>query len=191
VSPLAASNHAPPPLAPHCVALGKGGFLHLRNTLLAGQSPDATAQLQAAGAAAGTELFSVFCAWLPGYAGVSQPEDLDASRLGDVLAAFFRNAGWGSVALEPLGGAVLAFDSPDWVEASPGANLGVPSCYLTTGLLTSFLTALSDAPVAVMEVECRSKNDRRCRFLSGAPETLQALYDQLLEGRAYQQALGL
>jgi V4R domain-containing protein len=190
VSPLPTHNHAPP-LPPHCVALGKGGLLHLRNTLLASQSPDATAQLQGAGAAAGSELFQAFCAWLPGYAGVNRPEDLDASRLDDILGAFFRNAGWGSLTMAPLGGMVLAFDSNDWVEASPGADLGVPSCYLTTGLLTSFLTALSDAPVAVMEVECRSKNDGRCRFLSGSPETLQSLYDQLLAGRAYQQALGL
>src|SRR2546426_9158196 len=33
------------------------------------------------------------------------------------------------------------------------------------------LGRLSGETVAVMEVECRSRNDPRCRFLSAAPET--------------------
>jgi len=43
--------------------------------------------------------------------------------------------------------------------------------------------------VAVMEVECRSKNDARCRFLSAAPDTLQQIYEQMTQGKSYEEAL--
>ena len=45
--------------------------------------------------------------------------------------------------------------------------------------------------VAVMEVECRSRGESRCRFLAGAPETLSALYDRMAAGASYLEALGV
>jgi len=41
----------------------------------------------------------------------------------------------------------------------------------------------------VMEVECRSRNDERCRFLSASPDTLNEVYEQMKEGRGYEEAL--
>jgi hypothetical protein len=38
-------------------------------------------------------------------------------------------------------------------------------------------------------VECRSRGDLRCRFLFGAQETLQALYDSVADGVAVDEAL--
>jgi hypothetical protein len=43
--------------------------------------------------------------------------------------------------------------------------------------------------MAVMEVECRSCNQARCRFLAGSQETLQAVYDAMSDGRDYREAL--
>jgi hypothetical protein len=40
-----------------------------------------------------------------------------------------------------------------------------------------------------MEVECRSANDARCRFLAGSTDTLQAVYDAMANGKDYRQAL--
>src|SRR2546422_1174396 len=40
-----------------------------------------------------------------------------------------------------------------------------------------------------MEVECRSRNDPRCRFLSAAPETLNVVYDQMMRGTGYEEVL--
>ncbi len=41
-----------------------------------------------------------------------------------------------------------------------------------------------------MEVECRSRNDERCRFLSASPETLNTVFEQMTQGTGYEQALG-
>jgi hypothetical protein len=106
-----------------------------------------------------------------------------------VLSAFFRATGWGPVSVTPLGGAALAVDSSDWAEADPG-SADTPMCYFSSGMLADFLGRLSGEPVAVMEVECRSKNDARCRFLSAAPDTLNAVYEQMSQGQSYQQVLG-
>jgi hypothetical protein len=57
-------------------------------------------------------------------------------------------------------------------------------------LLADFLGRVSEGQVAVMEVECRSRGDARCRFLAGAPETLGILYDRMAQGSGYLEALG-
>jgi hypothetical protein len=91
----------------------------------------------------------------------------------------------------PLGGAVLALDSTDWAEALDEPAGEYPSCHLSCGLLADFLGRISDGLVAVMEVECRSRGDARCRFLAGAPETLSTLYERMAQGMSYSEALGL
>jgi hypothetical protein len=45
--------------------------------------------------------------------------------------------------------------------------------------------------VAVMEVECRSKGDARCRFLAGSPDSLASLYDRMAQGMGYEEGLGI
>ena len=49
--------------------------------------------------------------------------------------------------------------------------------------------AMVQQPVSVMEVECRSANQARCRFLLGTPETLEAAYQAASEGRDYGTAI--
>ena len=58
-------------------------------------------------------------------------------------------------------------------------------------MLADFFGRMSNGLVAVMEVECRSRGDGRCRFLAGAPETLSALYDRMAQGAPYPEALGV
>src|SRR6266571_763790 len=138
--------------------------------------------------AAGAGVFQAFCVWLPAETGVARPDDLDAGRLNDVLSAFFQATGWGSVSVAPLGNAALVVDSSDWAEAAPG-SAQEPMCFFSSGMLADFFGRLSGEPVAVMEVECRSRNDERCRFLSASPDTLNVVYEQMKEGRGYEQAL--
>jgi len=88
-----------------------------------------------------------------------------------------------------MGNAALAVDSADWAEADPG-SAQTPMCFFSSGMLADFLGRLSGEPVAVMEVECRSRNDERCRFLSASPDTLNAVYAQMTEGRDYTEVLG-
>jgi hypothetical protein len=58
-------------------------------------------------------------------------------------------------------------------------------------LLADFMGRMAGETVAVMEVECRSKGDARCRCLAGSPDTLAALYDRMSQGMGYEEGLGL
>lgn len=172
------------PLLPSSlVALSPAALHRLRDTAGA-------PALQEAGYAAGESVYRTFAAWLPGLAGVDDPGELAASRLAEVLSRFFSSIGWGGVAITQLSDAVLAVDSAEWAEAQPGVGLQYPSCAFTSGLLADFMTRLGDAPLAVMEVECRSRGEARCRWLVGAPESLTALYEHLAQGADYQTILG-
>src|SRR6266496_3781851 len=55
--------------------------------------------------------------------------------------------------------------------------------------LSEFLGRLSEETVSVMEVECRSRGDERCRFLSATPEVLGRVYNEMTAGRSYEDAL--
>ncbi|HEU5261022.1 MAG TPA: V4R domain-containing protein [Gemmatimonadales bacterium] len=171
------------------LTIGRGALRQLRQSLLRDAPDIAVTILQDTGFAAGEGMYQAFCAWLPVQAGVARPEELAAARMSEVLSAFFRFAGWGTVTVAPLGAAALAVDTRDWAEAEPG-SAQVPMCFFSTGMLADFLGRLSGEPVAVLEVECRSKSDARCRFLSAAPETLNRVYEQMAQGQSYEAVLG-
>ena len=171
------------------LTIGRGALRQLHESLLRDAADHAVNILQEAGFAAGAGVYQAFRTWLPGETGVAEPQDLEAARLNDVLSAFFQAIGWGSVRVAPLGAAALAIDSGDWAEAEPG-TAETPMCFFSSGMFADFLGRLSGETVAVMEVECRSRHDPRCRFLSGAPDTLNVVYDQMTQGRSYVEALG-
>jgi predicted hydrocarbon binding protein len=171
--------------------LGRKVIHQLRAVLERDTGLQAASYLQEAGFAGGEELYAEFAAWLQATRGVERPSDLDAQFLSEVLSQFFAELGWGPLTAQPLGQAVLALDSAEWAEASEESRGEFPSCHLTCGLLADFFGRLSDGLVAVMEVECRSRGDARCRFLAGAPETLSTLYERMAQGSSYADALGL
>ena len=146
--------------------------------------------LQEAGYSAGEAMFTAFAAWLRQVAGVDHPGDLAAPRLAEVLSQFFTLLGWGAIRVTPAGEATAAVDSDEWAEAVPGAGLEFPSCFFTSGMLADFMGRMANASLAVMEVECRSKGDARCRWLVGAPETLSAVYEHMAQGADYLTVLG-
>ncbi|MFN2570362.1 MAG: V4R domain-containing protein [Gemmatimonadales bacterium] len=157
-------------------------ILRQLHTSLASHAPDqVVAILQEAGYAAGAGLFTAFAA-------ANNPTDLDADLLGETLSEFFSSSGWGTMTLSPIGNGALALDSSDWVEADPG-TAQTPMCFFSAGMLADFLGRLSDETIAVMEVECRSRGDARCRFLSATPEVLQRVYEDMTAGRTYEEAL--
>jgi len=174
----------------HGIAIGRSGLRALRQSLLTHSPEQAFTILQETGFAAGADVYEAFCGWLPGATGFRQPEQIEAQKLGPVLSRFFQAAGWGSLAITSLGGGALALDSPDWIEADPG-TAEQPMCFLTAGLLADFFGRLSGEVVGVMEVECRSRNDERCRFLTAAPDRLQEVYEAMTQGKTYEAALGL
>lgn len=172
------------------IGIGAGALHAMRATLMQDYGfDDGAARLQTLGYAAGEELFASFRSWLPSHTDVTDPLALDAATLTEVLSTFFASAGWGSVTVERLGTRALALVSNDWAEAQPG-DAG-PSCFFSTGLLASFLTAMADgATLAVMEMECRSQAGAGCRFLIGAPDTLSAVYDAASRNESYDAILG-
>ena len=171
------------------LGFGRKGLHALRHVISQTQLTESAQTLQEAGYTAGEDIYACFRRWLPGATGVQDPADLDASILGDVLSDFFQTLGWGTVSIGQLGKAGLTVDSSDWAESEPGANATQPCCFVSAGMLANFLGKLAGSTVAVMEVECRSCNDARCRFLAGAPSTLQAVYESMSGGRDYRQAL--
>jgi predicted hydrocarbon binding protein len=171
--------------------LGRRIIHQLRTALERDTGLQAASYLQEAGFAGGEELYDAFGQWLRTTHGVERPADLDAEYLSEALSAFFTDMGWGSLTARPLGPAVLALDSREWAEAVDEGRGEFPSCHLTCGLLADFFGRLSDGLVAVMEVECRSRGDARCRFLAGAPETLSSLYERMAQGASYTAALDI
>jgi predicted hydrocarbon binding protein len=180
---------APAPPATDGLTVGRGALRQLHVSLQRDAADYAIPILQEAGFAAGEGVFQAFCAWLPAQMGVARPDDLDAGQLNDVLSAFFQAMGWGMVSVAPLGQAAFVMDSSDWAEADPG-SAEAPMCFFSSGMLADFLGRLSGEPVSVMEVECRSRNDARCRFLSASPDTLNVVYEQMTQGASYERALG-
>jgi predicted hydrocarbon binding protein len=171
--------------------LGRRVIHQLRASLERDAGLQAATHLQEAGFAGGEELYNAFASWLADKRKVERPADLEMQFLGEVLSEFFAEQGWGKLTVMPLGSAVLALDSTDWAEALDVPQGEYPSCHLSCGLLADFLGRISLGLVAVMEVECRSRGDARCRFLAGAPETLSIIYDRMAQGAGYVEALGV
>jgi predicted hydrocarbon binding protein len=176
---------------PNTFLLSRRSIQHLRLALERDAGAQAAAWLQEAGFAGGEALFQVYTEWLADRYGVNRPGALDVRHLGQTLSGFFQEYGWGPVQVSPLTPAVIAVDSGEWWEAIPGSGAEYPSCHLSSGLLAEFLSRVSETTLGVMEVECTSRGDQRCRFLAGAPETLQILYGRMAEGTDYLTALGV
>jgi predicted hydrocarbon binding protein len=175
---------------PTGLRLGRRVIHQLRASLERDTGLQAATYLQEAGFAGGEELYNVFAAWLAQTRQVQQPADLDVRFFGEVLSDFFAEQGWGRLTATPLG-PVLALDSSEWAEALDERTGEFPSCHLSCGLLADFLGRISRDLVAVMEVECRTRGESRCRFLAGAPDTLSILYDRMAQGTGYLEALGM
>ncbi|HEU4699698.1 MAG TPA: 4-vinyl reductase [Gemmatimonadales bacterium] len=169
--------------------LGRRALQQLRASLERDAGLQAATYLQEAGFASGEEMYQAFAAWLAEHYEVPRPADLDVRYLGEALGGFFRDMGWGELATEPLGPAVLALDAPAWAEALDEGGAAYPTCHLSCGMLADLLGRVAEGLVAVMEVECRSRGDARCRFLAGAPETLGTLYEQMARGVDYREAV--
>ncbi len=158
------------------------GILRQLHASLVAHAPDQVVTiLQETGYAAGEGLYRTFAA-------THDPAELDADQLAPTLSEFFTTGGWGTVTITPVGTGALALDSGDWAEAEPGTS-HAPMCFFSAGMLADFLGRLSDETIAVMEVECRSKGDERCRFLSATPEVLDKVYNEMTAGRSYEEAL--
>lgn len=162
-------------------------FGHLRRELEkeAGSLP-AIHALHAAGYSSGQASAVVFSQGLPG--GVAAlPQEAFWPR----LRAFFGKRGWGTLNREPTDAPVAILVSSDWAEADDAEPDSDASCSFTTGFLAGLLSELAGAPVAVLEVQCRTRGDARCTFAFGSEGAVHELYGQLLEGADLDGALSV
>ena len=171
------------------VALTRDALAGLRSALMRDTGYAVAGYLQEAGYAGGGALFEAFRAWLAAR-GASEPESLSVTAFQSRATDFFRECGWGSLVVGELHDTVATLDSADWGEASPGAGLEHPGCHLSSGMFADFFGRVAGAPLAVMEVECRSAGADRCRFLLGSTDVLQQVYDGMAAGAAYEDAVG-
>lgn len=170
------------------VALTRASLFSLRQALLATGDAQGAVALQEAGYAGGDALASTFRAWLAARTDLAA-EDLDLEAFEQRLSEFFRETGWGTVTIGAVADVVATIDSADWSEAAGDLPLQHPACHLTTGMFADLFGRLAGAPVAVLEVECRSSGAPRCRFLVGSPEVMDAVYDEMGRGAAYADAI--
>jgi hypothetical protein len=120
--------------------------------------------------------------------GLDEAAALDTRWFGPMLDRLCVDLGWGSLSVSDLGGEAVLLESGDWAEAAADSAT-LPSCHFTAGALAAFLTGQAGAPIAVLEVECRSAGAEACRFLAGSSETLAVAWDLLAAGRDWREAL--
>jgi predicted hydrocarbon binding protein len=177
-------------LADHdMVAMSRTMLGALRTVLFRDAGAGAAGVLQEAGYAGGGSVYESFREWLR-VQGKAAPDQLEVEEFQRKASSYFREAGWGTIAIGSLHDAVATVDSEDWGEADPASRLDAPSCHLTTGMFADFFGRLSDSPLAVLEVECRSCGAPRCRFLLGNADVMHFVYGEMEKGRTYEEAVG-
>ena len=163
-----------------------GDFLPaVRQGLASSRSPtEAALLLREVGYASGSALYAAFEESLAAQER-GPVASLSTGEFWEALSAFFADSGWGSLEYHRLHSGVAALDSPDWIEADPDAGASQPTCHLSVGMLADVLGRLPGGQVAVLEAECRSQGDPRCRFLFGAEATLNAVFQEIQAGESY------
>lgn len=115
--------------------------------------------------------------------------DLGQDAFWGRITDFFSERGWGAIRHEPVHGAVGFLTSSDWAEASDGDADPEASCFFTTGFLSGLLSSLAGGPVAVLEIACRTRGEKFCRFAFGSETAIHKLYGHLLDGVGLAEAL--
>jgi predicted hydrocarbon binding protein len=169
------------------LALTRASLLSLRHALLRDGSAQAAVALQEAGYAGGDALFAAFRRWLADRTDIAA-EDLDVEAFEHRVSEFFGESGWGHIDIGTIDDIVATLDSADWGESEHG-QLEHPACHITTGMFADLFGRLAGAPVAVLEVECRSAGQPRCRFLVGSPAVMDAVYEEIGRGATYEEAV--
>jgi uncharacterized protein len=176
---------APNTTRPAELALPVASLAALRTSLVETVGPDAAAHaLREAGYAAGDALFGMLAGPAAG-----DPGNVPAERFWADLSRLFGSRGWGQLSFRALHEGVGALEAADWVEARTDSSTEQPSCHFSTGVLANILGRVADAEVAVLEVECRSRGDQRCRFLFGGADAVYRVYDQMSAGAPPDQAV--
>lgn len=169
------------------LAIPVSSLAGLRSALVAAVGSEAAAQaLRQAGYSAG-DAFLRILAGDDGAILAEVPADLFWQRLSRLFSA----RGWGTLSYAEAHSGVGTLESSNWVEAATGGDGAQPSCHFTTGILANVLGRVVGGEVAVLEVECRSRGDTRCRFAFGGAEAVYTLYERINAGASTADAFAL
>ena len=141
---------------------------------------DAVAVLQETGYATGVAYAAALRDWLD-ERGDGAPERLPVPTFDERLSTFFRELGWGELAVRPAQGAITVVETRDWAEWQEREPGEPPACHFSTGLLAGH-------PLAVLEVE--RAEPRACRFLVGNEQVMGGVYERLQRGEPVPAAAG-
>lgn len=167
------------------LALPVASLAALRDSLVSSVGPEAAAlALRQAGHAAGDALHRILSGGNPGSLTA-----LPAEKFWAQLTRLFSSRGWGQLIYTQVHPGVGSLEAADWAEVRGDGSAGQPSCHFTTGVLANLLGQIADAEVAVLEAECRSRGDHRCRFLFGGADAVYAVYERIAAGDAPDAAL--
>jgi predicted hydrocarbon binding protein len=167
------------------VHLPAAALTALHRVLSQDRSPaEAAAVTRQMGFETGESFYAAFRDWLG-----SEPSELEVDEFWNRFAAFFASLGWGRLHFERSHGGVAELSSDEWAEAEPGGQAHQPTCHFTTGLFADLLGRVSGDGLAVLEVECRSRGDDRCRFALGGADALRQIYERIRDGDSFQDAV--
>lgn len=150
---------------------------------------ETAALLREVGYATGPVVSAAFEQWLTDHGRSAAPDSLPTQEFWPALDEFFQKTGWGSLRHVALHPGVGALDSPDWAEALPESGASQPSCHVSVGMLAEVLGRVASGAVAVLEVECRSRGDVRCRHLFGGEVALRTVFEHASAGRSYTEGI--
>ncbi len=153
----------------------------LRRKLEAHDPALAASLLHDAGFATGEALVRAWPERIRERTGLDDADRLDQRWFGPLLAEAAREFGWGDPTISALGDDAMLLEAEDWSESGTDSS-AQPACHFTAGALAAFLSGLAGAPIAVLEVECRSMGKSRCAFLAGSPATMSATWDLMVAG---------
>lgn len=105
------------------------------------------------------------------------------------LSEYFSRRGWGTLVHDPKHTAVGLLRASDWAEASPDDVDPDASCSFSAGFLSGLLSQLAGGPVAVLEIDCRTRGGESCDFAFGSETAIHELYGKMLDGSDLESAL--
>lgn len=158
----------------------------------AGQGREGIAALREAGRAAGRSLHDELD-------GGDAPGDLSLRRFWSDLRRAAGDRGYGAPEYEVLTAdvaRVVLRGSPESGEGPSPESSGdaeprpAGACHFTAGWLAGVLAAVAEEEVGVVEVRCAAGDDGAgCRFLVGAPGTVEEVRHSLRRGASVEEAL--
>jgi hypothetical protein len=105
------------------------------------------------------------------------------------LSTFFKRRGWGRIETQRVHSGLGLLKAWNWAESDPSGADDQPGCHFSSGMLAYLLGRTAGAPIAVLEVSCRSRGDSHCGFLYGSEAAVHEIYGLLLDGHSLPEAL--